>query len=65
MDEHAPKEAQPGSCPFCQYEATCGYSPLAMSGHRADHGNQPCVLGNMSSGKPFFQSKAAQEPLPV
>lgn len=43
------------SCPNCEHEKTCGYSPLARLGKRADYGNKPCCLGLMSSGKPFFQ----------
>lgn len=42
------------SCPNCEHEKTCGYSPLAMLGERRLYGNSPCCLGLMSSGKPFF-----------
>lgn len=54
--------AAENSCPNCVHENTCGYSPLAMLGHRSVLSNKPCCLGMMSfTGKPFFKSKADNE----
>lgn len=65
--------AAPNSCVRCSHEKTCGYSPLAMLGHRHEGSYDACCLGMMSCGKPFFDPKPkaatekdhAQRPAPL
>ena len=42
-------------CAKCQYEETCGYSPLAMTKSRGDYSFSTCVLGEKENGEPFFR----------
>ncbi len=47
------------SCFNCANEKTCGYSWLAFSGARNHTSYEPCILGMMSHGEPFFKPKAS------
>jgi len=51
------KEKTDNSCVKCANELTCGYSLLATTGRRGMLSWGPCVLGLMSSGRPFFDKK--------
>ena len=47
------------SCFNCANEKTCGYSWLAFCGSRNHTSSEPCILGMMSHGEPFFKPKAS------
>ena len=50
------------SCVNCQHELTCGYSMLATIGKRDNKFSYgKCVLGLMSSGKPFFDKRVGEQ----
>jgi hypothetical protein len=54
-----PRPAQ-NCCANCAHELTCGYSELATIGERDEKWSfGHCVLGKMSSGRDFFERKAA------
>lgn len=51
-------EAAENSCVNCQHEMTCGYSMLATVGKRdSKYSYGKCILGLMSSGRPFFDKR--------